>query len=127
MAAAAIESGEITLNRSHGVSATERRTRRRFVGMVAAVLALPYLVYRALWAEPMHSSSLVPLTVILIALFVVYATHCFRILRRRQTDRLVCLHQSTVSWGLFLRLKAAHHRRRRPMFALIREHACTSR
>jgi hypothetical protein len=65
--------------------------------MVAAVLILPYLAYRALWGEPMQRSSLVPLVTILVVLFLVYASRCFRILRRSQTDRLVWMRFVLVS------------------------------
>lgn len=79
------------------MNGTDRRTQRRFVGAIAAVFILPYLTYRALWGEPMQDGSLVPLVAILLVLFFLYATHCFGILRRSQTDRLVWMRFVLVS------------------------------
>ena len=79
------------------MNGTDHRTRRRFVGTVAAVLVLPYLAYRALWGEPMQRGNLVPLIAILVALFFLYSTHCFRILRRSHTDRFVWMRFVLVS------------------------------
>lgn len=76
---------------------TDRRAMKRLAGTLAAVLVLPYLTYRALWGEPVQSDGLVPLAAILVVLFFLYTTHCFRILRRGRTDRLVWMRFVLVS------------------------------